>query len=150
MENIKQLVLFNIFNPPTGQINLSGGLVNGLILSNKRCLLLAHELINIFYGTSAGYPLFEIGYFGININLSGENINDAISGNFIPNTQIVNYIQTMFVFNNRIPESVRPLNIVIEPNQNLNISYAGRLIEAPVTATNGFQFLYRLFWQELE
>jgi hypothetical protein len=149
----KQIAASVLINPNIGQTNINSNFIIGLTLSNKRCKLVAHEIINLLYATNAGVQLFEIGYLGINlIRSNSERINNAVNYGFTGGALNISNIQTIFVYNDNIFDCGGPKAIELEvlPSQVITISYAVYLKNAPTVNDNSLQFTYRLFWEELE
>jgi hypothetical protein len=148
---IRQLAINFLVNPNTGQTSVNGNLVSSLLLSNKRCFLIAHELVSFYYATAANVQLFEVGYLSFSIirNPTGR-INDARNFSLAPGVVNISNMQTIFVHNDFLPESIKPINLMVEPNQLLTIAYAAQLKQPPAAPDNSLQFTYRLHWQEME
>jgi hypothetical protein len=148
---VKQLSLSYLFNPNIGQQVFSNPIVSNLILSGRRCLLLGHELSYFTYYNSGGQPLFELAYVGFFIVRSPSSfLNDSKQYNIGPNTVQNADHESTFVYNNTMAEGYKPINILIESNNLLEIYCTVRFSNPPVSGSNTLNLGYRLFWEEVE
>jgi hypothetical protein len=149
-EYYKQIAGNILINPGVGTITTNANIFTNLRLSSKSCLLIGHEIVDLLYAQSDGTPILQLAYFGIFIQRGApiSQIDDSITVGGA--TRPAN-LQWCFINgdNNYMP-IVRPVNLLLEPNQVMTISYAIRFKVPVALATDSVQFVYRLFWKELE
>jgi hypothetical protein len=153
-EYLKQIAGNVLFNPGTGAISSSGVIFQNLICSSKPVILVGHEIVNLLYSDISG-NILNLGSLSVFIQraLPAQNIDDSTAVVLGSDTIKVNALQFNFFYGTIYPSFVpvvRPVNILVQPNQQLNISYAVRYLSPVASPTDSMQFTYRLFWRELE
>jgi hypothetical protein len=153
-EYFKQIAANVLFNPGVGVISSSANIFQNLICSSKPVLLVGHEIVDLLYASVAG-NILDLGSLSIFIQraVPASNIDDSQSVVLGANAIRINNMQFNFFYGNTYTSYmpvVRPVNLILQPNQQMTISYAVRYNSPVVSATDSVQFTYRLYWRELE
>jgi uncharacterized protein YcfL len=153
-EYYKQIAANVLFNPGVGVIESNANIFQNLICSSKPVLLVAHEILNLLYASSAG-NILDLGSISIFIQRSvpSQQIDDSQSVVLGANASKIANMQFNFFYGNTYVSyrpAVRPINLILQPNQQVIISYSVRYLSPVASATDSMQFTYRLFWRELE
>jgi hypothetical protein len=153
-EYYKQIAANVSFNPGVGVISSNANIFQNLICSSKPVLLVAHEIVELLYASNAG-NILDLGSLSIFIQRAVpiSNIDDSQSVVMGANAVKINNMQFNFFYGNTYTSYmpvVRPINLILQPNQQVTISYAIRYNSPVTSASDSVQFTYRLFWKELE
>jgi hypothetical protein len=152
-EYYKQIAANVLFNPGVGVIESNANIFQNLICSSKPVLLVGHEIVNLLYSNNAG-NILDLGSLSINIqrSLPAQQIDDSLSVVLGANASKITTIQFNFFYGNAASytPAVRPINLILQPNQQVIISYSVRYLSPVASATDSMQFTYRLYWKELE
>jgi hypothetical protein len=153
-EYYKQIAASVLFNPGVGVISSNANIFQNLICSSKPVLLVGHEIVELLYASAAG-NILDLGSLSIFIQRAApaSNIDDSQSVVLGANAIRINNMQFNFFYGNTYTSYmpvVRPVNLILQPNQQMTISYALRYNSPVVSATDSVQFTYRLYWRELE
>jgi hypothetical protein len=155
MEEYYRQIAANVsFNPGVGVISSNANIFQNLICSSKPVLLVAHEIVELLYASNAG-NILDLGSLSIFIQraVPASNIDDSQSVVMGANATRVNNLQFSFFYGNTYTSYtpvVRPVNLLLQPNQQVTISYAIRYLSPVASATDSMQFTYRLYWREFE
>jgi hypothetical protein len=149
-EYYKQIAGTILINPGVGTITTNANIFTGLRLSSKPCLLVGHEIVNLLYAKADGTPILELAHLSIFIQRGAPTaqIDDSITVGGA--TRPANLQWCFLNGDNNYMPVVRPVNLLLEPNQGMTISYSVFFKSPVALATDSFQFVYRLFWKELE
>jgi hypothetical protein len=149
-EYYKQIAGSISINPGVGTISSNSNIFTNLRLSAKPCLLIGHEIVDLLYAQSDGTPILQLAYVGILI-LRGAPISQIDDSITVGGAVRPANLQWCFLNgNNNYMPIMRPVNLLVEPNQVMTISYAIRYVNPVALATDSVQFVYRLFWKEIE
>jgi uncharacterized protein YcfL len=153
-EYYKQIAAYVLFNPGVGVVESNANIFQNLICSSKPVLLVGHEIVNLLYASNAG-NILDLGSLSILIQRSVpvQQIDDSQSVVLGANASRVFNLQFNFFYGNSYTSytpAVRPVNLILQPNQQVTISYAVRYNSPVASATDSVQFTYRLYWKELE
>jgi hypothetical protein len=150
-EYYKQIAASVLFNPGVGVVSSNGAVFSGIICSQKAVLLVAHEIVELLYSSNAG-NILDLGALSINIIRTApvSNIDNSRSSATGPFANRVNNLQFNFFYGNSYVPTIRPINLLLAANQEVQVNYAVRYLSPVASATDSVQFVYRLFWKELE
>jgi uncharacterized protein YcfL len=153
-EYYKQIAASVLFNPGVGVISSNANIFQNLICSSKPVLLVGHEIVELLYASNAG-NILDLGSLSILIQraVPSQQIDDSQSVVLGANASRVSNLQFNFFYGNTYisyTPVVRPINLILQPNQQVTISYAVRYNSPVALATDSVQFTYRLYWRELE
>jgi hypothetical protein len=153
-EYYKQIAASVLFNPGVGVVESNGNIFQNLICSSKPVLLVGHEVVNLLYSSNAG-NILDLGSLSISIqrSLPVQQIDDSQSVVMGANAVKIVNMQFNFFYGNTYTSympAVRPINLILQSNQQMTISYSVRYNSPVNSATDSMQFTYRLFWRELE
>lgn len=153
-EYYNQIAANVLFNPGVGVVESNGNIFQSLICSSKPVLLIGHEIVNLLYATNAG-NILDLGSLSIFIQraVPVQNIDDSQSVVMGANAVKIANMQFNFFYGNTYTSympAVRPINLILQPNQQVTISYSVRYNSPVNSATDSMQFTYRLYWKELE
>jgi hypothetical protein len=153
-EYYQQLAANVLINPGVGVLSSNGTIFSGVIFSNKKVLLVGHEIVDLLYASSTGNVL-DLASLSVLIQRTApvSNIDDSrASATGVPANKI-NNLQFNFFYGYQYPSYVpvtRPINLILQPNQQAVITFAARYMSPVTSATDSLQFTYRIFWRELE
>jgi hypothetical protein len=153
-EYYQQLAASVLINPGVGVLSSNGTIFSGVIFSNKRVLLIGHEIVDLLYASNTG-NILDLAYLSVLIQRSApaSNIDDSRASNTGVPASKVNNLQFNFYYGYQYASYIpviRPINLILQPNQQVVINFSARYMTPVTSATDSLQFTYRIFWRELE
>lgn len=146
-EYIKQVVVNLAFNPPSGVITHSQPLIQGLVLSSKRCLIISQELTQYACLNSSGVPVPTYSVETIITRTPNSNLDD--SSRFAIGSDVVRIanLPTQLYYQGVGPME-RPVNMLVDGSQQFDVGIAIRF--SALSGTFDYVSLtYRLFFKEI-
>lgn len=147
MEYINQVVVNLAFNPPSGVITHSQPLIQGLVLSSRKCLIISQELTQYSCLNSSGIPVSTYSVETIITRTPNSNLDD--SSGFAIGSGVVRVanLPTQLYYQEVGPME-RPVNIIVDGSQQLDVGIAIRF-SALSGSFDYVSLTYRLFFREL-
>lgn len=146
-EYIKQVVVSLAFNPPSGVISHSQPLIQGLVLSSKRCLIISHELTQYAYLNSSGIPLSTYSVDVLITRTPSSNLDD--SSGFAVGSGVVRVANLPSqLYYQQVGTVERPVNMLVDGSQQFDVNIAIRF-SGLSGSLDYVSLIYRLFFKEL-
>jgi hypothetical protein len=152
-EYYNQLAASVLINPGVGVVSSNGTIFSGVIFSNKRVLLVGHEIVDLLYSSNTG-NILDLASLSVLIQRSApaSNIDDSRASNTGVPANKINNLQFNFFYgqNASYTPAIRPINLILQANQQAVITFTARYMTPVAAGTDSLQFTYRIFWKELE